>query len=362
MSADSAGLDEGLSSDAIDRFLADDDDDESILESASASDTTPSDAPASDPASDSDDDSPAPEPESDAAQASATPVAPAEAAPSEIIPPVEVGQPFTFRVDGTDITPEGALRFADHIRIPLAAWDQEIRPKYLANRNAWRDKEAGYQQELSAARQAKSDREYRAEQLVQRVEGLVNDPDALMEWVANYQQSAPILLAEARAAALEAQLGNRQAEDKARQDAADAEVLRPQLQQHLGAQLEAALTEEPFKILGANKEEAVKFLQQLWTRHAGSLFYEDASGQIGFHGEVLRELVQEKAGQLQAIRDAVDAATKTARDNAKAVAPTPVKAGPRSVPPKVVAKSGAQKRMTKDEFEDRWADLNLSDD
>lgn len=115
--------------------------------------------------------------------------------PAEAPPP----EPFGFKVDGVPVEVEGATERDGVIQIPRAAWDSHVQNR-LADRGRLQQREermAARIRDLEGARaREKSEKELRAEKILQRVDKLLGDPNALLEFAKNYQSEAPKLKLE----------------------------------------------------------------------------------------------------------------------------------------------------------------------
>jgi hypothetical protein len=216
-------------------------------QTAPDSDDSASAAPAAS-ADDSDDGSPPPPAEPDARPASAeTPrgvEAPAEVTPAVFQPPVG-GEPFHLRVDGRDIPIEGAAMHGDYLVIPKDAWDRVIRPQYLADRGAWRQKEAGYQRHIQQLGTHRSDTELRAQAMLGKIAELdKGGPEAWANWLDNFAQNRPVLEAEIKARIAEQRAQAMEQQQHQQRQEAQAAQLEPLYQQHLAQTLDQYLSHD----------------------------------------------------------------------------------------------------------------------
>jgi hypothetical protein len=279
--------------------------------------------------------------------ASAPPSAPASQS-SDQIPTATDGQdapparvPFTFAVDGQQVTVEGAAVVGDNIIIPKAAWDQVVRPRYLGDRHVWRQREAGLQQQLKEAASAKGDREGRAEAILAKVQELdTGGPEAWAQWLDNFHTTRPILEAEAKARVAEQRLHAIEQQRQEQDSAAQADSLVPRLQSHLDQALSQYLARDEFKVLAADAD-ALK--ATLWDQ-AAQLFFEAPEdfpeaglrqGDLGFRYDLFTRLLESHAAPARRLAAQVQQATQAAKSNAAAVAPTrPVAPTPAPSPPR----------------------------
>ena len=328
-------------------------------ETAASTDPTPA-VPGAPPPASADPETPETPPElgepeaDDSADASATdPVAPAtpETPTPDISAPA--GTPFAFRVDGREVTPEGAVQLPDgSILFPAKAW-QQVQGSFLGDRGVWRQKEARYQQAVSQAEasakaqiadqmgavELERDQARAALEEFQRI--LAAGPDAVQQWAENFAVNRPALEARMQARALEVQLEAERRQVKQFQAQRDqqteeqrAEELRPQLEAHFDKALDHYLS-GPFAGVAATPQEKAELRSFLWETHRAQLFYEDEQG-IGFRKEILEAVLGREKARVEAVAKQTATLGAAATRNAAAIAPTPVRAKPKAavVPPK----------------------------
>lgn len=321
------------------------------------------------PAASADDDqalgSPEPLTESDARPASAAaPAAPAEATPAVFQPPAG-GEPFHLRVDGRDIPIEGAAMHGDYLVIPKDAWDRVIRPQYLADRGAWRQKEAGYQRQLQQVQSQRSDTELRAQAMLSKIAELdKGGPEAWANWLDNFAQNRPVLEAEIKARIAEQRAQALEQWQQQQVQEATAAQMEPLYQQHLAQTIDQYLANDQYKVLAGDREE---LLRELWEDHRERLFvkadrdYPEAGirqGEDAFNFDALERVLERLAGKAK--RYAVQTAKlqQAAKVNASVTPPKPAsKAVPRNPQTGQFQKPATNRNFKDQILDDDWSDI-----
>jgi hypothetical protein len=237
-------------------------DEEDVAPAAPSSDT-PADAP------------PPAEPPADPAEASL---------PSEPVPPAPevasapawtpTGKPFTFKVDSTEVAPEGALVTDQGILLPQAAWDQ-IRSQYLGNRDVWRRTQEHWQGQFRANQEQLVKAQQDAQVAQQFVRSLITeaqaDPDKFVGRLDQIISTLPIREAEAKAAFYERREAERQQMEAAQAAEQQATQLEQSVKSFLGQQVESALGSE-FKGLAADPGDRAELIEEMFSKHALEFF------------------------------------------------------------------------------------------
>lgn len=318
-------------------------------------------------AADPDAGSPDPSPEPDARPASAeTPAgveAPAPVTPAVFQPP-EGGEPFHLRVDGRDIPIQGAAMHGDYLVIPKDAWDRVIRPQYLADRGAWRQKEAGYQRQLQQMQAVRSDTELRAQAMLAKIAELdKGGPEAWAGWLDNFAQNRPVLeaeikarIAEQRAQALE-QWQQQQAQE------AQAAQIEPLYQQHLAQTLDQYLAQDGYKVLAGERDE---LLRELWEDHRERLFVKAdrdipeagiRQGEDAFSFDAMERVLDRVAAKAKKYAAQTAKVQQAAKLNASVTPPKPAK----PVPPRDRQSGQFQEAAPTKNYKDSLLDEDWSD-
>jgi hypothetical protein len=210
-------------------------------------------------------------PPADAAPTPAEQV-PAETPPQGQVPPVPASPvvpppTWSFKADGREVTVPGAKVTADGILIPKDAWQRTVQP-HLADRAAWnaqvqefRRTEAGLREQVEAVEKGQHPAIVRANAVTAKFTELMDKgPEAVAEWLDNFQQNRPILEANARAAAAEAE----REQYKSRISQADQErqqaALEPQKRTAVEQQVTALLASADYKDLGLDSQRIVQRL------------------------------------------------------------------------------------------------------
>lgn len=323
------------------------------------------------------------EPEADASvdASAADPTAPAN--PETPNPDIgtPAGTPFAFRVDGREVTPEGALQLPDgSVLFPAKAWAQ-VQGQFLGDRGVWRQKEAKYQQAVQQAQQAaqqqvaeslgavelERDQARAALEEFQRI--LAAGPDAVMQWAENFAVNRPALEANMRARALEVKLQQAerqqqtwQAKESEQAEAQRAEEWRPQMEAHLDRALDHYLS-GPFAGVATTPQEKADLRQFLWDTMREQLFYEAVVParkleDVGFRKEVLEAVLSREKARVGAVAKQTATLSAAATRNAAALAPTPMQARPAKAP----AAPAKKKPLDVDAMVDAMLDDALSGD
>jgi hypothetical protein len=223
--------------------------------------------------------------------------------------------------------------------IPRGSAFDSLRSRFLGNREAWQAERSQLLNAVKAAKEANWEEVARARATLDGVgEVLKGGPEAVAKWLENLAVNAPLLqervarrVAEERAQKLLALEEERRAEEMAAE-------LRPRLQHHLGACVEAVLG-RPDNVGLLTAEEAQDLLRFLM-EHGDRLYYEAgegdptglAPGQLGFREEVFTSLVDRELRRARKYKDdvvAIEAAAKrNAAVTAEPVAPPPAQTKP----------------------------------
>lgn len=322
-----------------------------VLESPVTAPESVPEAPASSPeasATEPLDGPPAPSPTPSDAAASASPEAPASApATPEAIDPFAGGTPFTFRVDGTEISPQGAKVVGDHVVIPRQAWEQEVRGKWLGNRDAWRQREGQWEHRLRETESRIAGRQEELDASLAVMREFFKNPETARALLQDWERQGPLLQARA-----ETQRYKAQAEryDREQQEAAERRQqaeFAPQVIQAMGDFVGQTLTEAGVKWEGdkAAEQQWGGFIRELVEDYGvrAMLRTDPLTGAVDLDREKLGRLVQRELGRSKAQQSTVKAAEKVVQQNAAAVAP-PKPTAP--VPTKPVAKATTTSKST----------------
>lgn len=337
-------------------------------QTAPDSDDSASAAPAAS-ADDAEDGPPDPSLEPDARPASTTEAAPAgSAVPAEATPagfqPPQGGEPFHLRVDGRDIPIEGAAMHGDYLVIPKTQWDRVIRPQYLADRGAWRQKEAGYQRQLQQISTQRSDTELRAQAMLGKIAELdKGGPEAWANWLDNFAQNRPVLEAEIKARIAEQRAQALEQQQQAQWQEAQAAQIEPLYQQHLAQTLDQYLGHDQYKVLAGEREE---LLRELWEDHRDRLFvkadqdYPEAgvrAGEDAFSFDHLERVLERVAAKAKRYAAQTVKVQQAAKVNASVTPSKPAKQAPRDRQTGQFQKAAPTKNYKDQILDEDWNDI-----
>lgn len=214
---------------------------------------------------------PAPSDETPGVASTPAPVA-SETPPAPVWTPT--GEPFRFKVDQTEIAPEGAIVTEHGILFPQQAWDQ-VRSEYLGNRQVWRQTQEHWQgqlrfkdDQLAQSRQAEQSAVAFVNNLIQEAQ---KDPAAFVGRLDGIIGGLPERIAHAKIQIYEQRETQRQQEQAQHTAAQATEQLESNVQSFLTQKMEAALA-GPFKGLASSHEEKSALLRDLYERHGEQLF------------------------------------------------------------------------------------------
>ena len=274
----------------------------------------------------------------------------------------EGGQPFAFSVDGgRKFSPEGAVQYPDgSVLLPERAWAQ-IRGGFLVDRESVNAKLASARQQMEQARQTATaesstritalerDLEVRKAALDQFQQIIEAGPEALLEWAQQFDVNKPILLANMRAAELEARLKHAEtqtqtytARETEQAQEAKAAAWRPELENHLRHAITTLAATDEFKGVAATPEAVEDLYGFLWETMADKLFYEKNENpqrleDIGFNVNVLRAFLTREKKKADDRAAKVQTTVQSAVRNAGSLAPTPHVTKKPAAPPKAAA-------------------------
>lgn len=326
---------------------------------------------------------PAPTPTTDTASASPeAPAAPPTTESEPITPPwtPPTGDPFRFKVDGTEITPTGAMHTPDGgVYFPPGVWDKEVRERYLGNRDVWRQTEQQYRQRIAQAEEQVKAADPGNNPVVAGARKVMDflmqgDPDKVIEWLDNRRTNLPLMMAQAEKDMLKQQLTQREQSEQQQRMEQERAAAETQLASFLQQQVTTALQEPGLKVLGENPEEAAELIQDMQDRHGidvlAAVAPEQASALAGqgwqllgqaagkailFHPRQFREILEKRAEKAVQWRQRVATVTKAEKRNQAALTPPP----PVPPPPKPRDEAG---RFTEPKTMDPKAARAILDD
>ena len=268
------------------------------------------------------------------------------------------GEPFTFKADGKQFEIPGAMRYPEGVYFtPEAILRLQ---ENLADRKGLNDRIRQLENKVQVNDPERHPEVLRARALTQKLNELMDQgPEAMAEWLDNLQQNRPILEANAKAAALEAQLKRYTEQEQTQASEQEATALVDQMDRTLNGHLDAILQDPEIAALGLDRNR----LQARLYRLADALFveadqdYPDAGvrkGDLAINLELLRAEVNDAAALVRQVRGQQDAQQKAKKANAPAVnaaAPPPVVAGTKTAAPRNGARPTPKNR---DEWEEQF--------
>lgn len=315
-------------------------DDEEIEEEAEGPDESDDEGGAEEDAPPEDDDeSPAEAEADDDLEEQAEEGSPEEGSRDKAPTPSNDTRPFKFRVDGAEVDVPGAVETDELVAMPREAWNRYVQPR-LADREAWRRREADYKRQL----ETKSAKEIRAEKTIEKFDALLKlaseDEDKALEFLQDIGRQLPVLEREARIAELEAQVNRRQTVEQEAEDEERAAELRTQLEQDLRGRI-TEFSKDP-RFAGVDVDRAHRRLwriadkvyfqpdQDLTDPESGQVLVK--KGEIGINFDLIREELAELAELSRGVATTTKKVEAAAETNRRALA------RPKAPPPGVSAK------------------------
>lgn len=182
-------------------------------------------------------------------------------------------EPLTWRVDGTDVAPEGSYRIDGMWVIPEEVGQRLLRNNIVADRHEYTRRTRALEQELERTRTERTAQDAEVSTLLTHLRTLYEDPDALTDFLADFDRQKDIILAQAErdGAKLEAEnLKKRQSAQVEQEEAAQDPVVR---QATLQVWVDGFLAGEPiegvpldtsvFKDSGLTTAEVMQLIREL---------------------------------------------------------------------------------------------------
>jgi hypothetical protein len=283
--------------------------------------------------------------------------------PPKFMPP-EGGDPFSFRVDRTDVPVPGARVIDGTLVMPRESWDQHIQSKWVANRAEWTRREQDYQQKVRSLEQVipqeRQQVKAQVDQLAEMLDGTPEGRERLIAWLDGYEQNAPILKLQAELRIKQEKLERFEREQADLETTRHADELRPRLVGHVNEMVAAA--QQEFPALAGRQDLA----EHIFKYFAPRLFYDDPNGpyqapdgtRFNFATELFRDIMQDEAKRAQVqVQNTVKVA-EVVKKNAAAVGQPRTATGQFVKPPP--PKEAGPRRLTAQEWEDRYADKKFS--
>ena len=258
------------------------------------------------------------------APAEKAPPTPDESKPDNLTPE-QGGEPFTFRVDGRVIAPEGARIVGDEIRMPRATWQTQMHG-LLADRSAIKEREGQYRQQVQAERAGRQQIEAQHAAIMAEMQQIFADPEAMRAKLDNWQINGPLMLAqiEARAAKAEAEAFRRQQAEVERSQ--QERELVPRQMAHVEQVVEGWLTDAGVK-WDADAARWQAWFKEVWEDNLNrdglptGLFYRESNGEIALNEDKVYRLFQREVSRARSQQQATIVAEKKTTMNAAAIAP-----------------------------------------
>lgn len=284
----------------------------------------------------------------------------------ETAPPPFQETPWSFRVDGTEVKPDGAMLTERGILIPAKAWDQ-VRGQYLGNRESWRQQQTAWQQRESQY-QEQVGRERQAAQVAnQFVQTLIQEaqqsPKQFVERLDGLIADLPLRVKQAELEIYRQRDEQRQQERQHHEVAQATERLENDLQAFFGSQVQELLKDPAFAPIARRPDEMQDMIRDLYDRHGLGIFESVPTSEagyaaqrglvaltqlgdkvIGWYPDRLREQVSVRADREKARHAAWTAAQKVEQRN------TATLAAPKAVPAAKAPSSAAAPRQTNGQF------------
>lgn len=331
-----------------------------LLEAAGGSEATPE----TDTATPATDQSPTPDtppvqPDATSPEKVDAPATPAPLTPPEIPTPVDPfsgGEPFAFRIDGRQVSIDGAKVINDHVVIPKSAWLNQMQ-HFLGDRSAIRNREGQYKQALEQANAGRSEWEAEKATMLGEIQQMFADPEAMLAKLQNWQTEGPLLMAkmEAKAARQQVEQFQRRQQDEMRHQQEAAVI--PQLQDQLGDTVEQWLSDHGIN-WESDKERWSGWMRNVWEDFGpNGLFQRDPiSGRPVLQEDKVQRLFQREVSRVQSAQVAAKAVEQKKAMNAAAVAPSkpkPPVPGKAPAPAPTRARNDSGQYTKKDEPFDR---------
>lgn len=264
------------------------------------------------------------------------------------------GEPFTFRADGKQFEIPGAVRYPEGVYIPPESIAKL--QEHLADRKGLNDRIRQLEQQAQnpdAEVVSRHPDVLRAKATLQKLNELMDQgPEAMAEWLDNLQQNRPILEANAKAAALEAQLRRFTERESGETTERQATELAGQMDQTLTLHLDEVLRDPAIAGLNLDRNR----LQVRLYRMAEQLFGEAdrdyrelgiRKGDLTINLELLRAEVNDAAALARQYQGQQTARNKARQANAPAVnagSPPPVVAGSKNAAPRDTGRKSPKNR------------------
>lgn len=247
---------------------------------------------------------PPPSPDSAAPETPASPEAPASTDPPAAVPPA-APVPFTFRVDGRDVSPKGAVVQPDGTIAFTPESFRTFQQQFVADRGVWRQKEQQYQRQIEQTAQQQTAAQVQAEAILTAITKAAEQGDqAIYDLATGFAQNLPKLKAEAEARFYREQLERQEKAAAPQQAAQQWESWQAAREEALDLAVQWAEQQDDYKAIAGQTGAFRKQLSEL--SESGKLWKLNEQGQpvideqvfkwfIGLHAEAAKAKAEAKA-------------------------------------------------------------------
>lgn len=247
---------------------------------------------------------PPPSPDLAAPETPASPEAPASTDPPAAVPPA-APVPFTFRVDGREVSPKGAVVQPDGTIAFTPESFRTFQQQYVADRGVWRQKEQQYQRQIEQTARQQTAAQAQAEAILTAITKAAEQGDqAIYDLATGFAQNLPKLKAEAEARFYRTQLEEQERATAPQQAAQQWESWKEAREDALDHAIQWAEQQEDYKAIAGQTAGFRKQLSEL--SESGKLWKLNEQGQpvldeqvfkwfIGLHAEAAKAKAEAKA-------------------------------------------------------------------
>lgn len=237
-------------------------------------------------------------------------------------------EPFSTRVDSTDVRIPGAWTANGHVVMPTAVFDQYVRPRMVANRLAL--KRGAEEEGRKKGRQEAVEQHpfvQRAKTVLEQVDALKRaGPDATAEWAARFLEELPTHEARAEAELWRTRATQTEEADRGRRSEAEAEELEHAkdlaLREYIGEAL-GSPDVQPYGLSADEIYEALRWDRRLYTQ--ADQDYPQAGVRAGdeiVNFELFRHVIGSRAAAARRTAETRETAKKAAEKNRETLGKT----------------------------------------
>lgn len=249
-------------------------------------------------------------------------------------------EPFVPRADGVELQLDGAFRTQGMVVMPEETWARQVQPN-LANRRQWVEKERGYKRQIAELDPEKNPDVARARTLVAKIDEFLEDPQAFIQFIQDFERQAPLLRSQAEIAAAKAEAERYKNVFNEREQEQKTAELEPKIREGIGYWVNRMATEaDEFKGIPIDWEGVWRTAYEM-RDVAAQIAKEDdpetgvTAGQPLINVKLIYELARREAEAIRRATSNSAGAAKAAKKNRAAVG------NGRSAPPTVGAKGSA---------------------